>query len=232
MRSPALDVALRMPGFRRRMARRLAPDEWLYPNLNTGCVVKMAPDGTVLESLWDLDGEESSDDHVHARAQGLSLSRRHLQQPHRPLPDSRAPTRTGTASRAIGRRRMDNVFSRSLDRFLGGATPRSPFRRWTARSNPTAPSTKPSISSAEIARTICSLRRTAYCSLQIGNFCASAPIVSVTSIAQCEGEILATALAADGSVAIFDAGARSVAAERSKLFEVRISTCRACRSLR
>jgi ribose transport system permease protein len=57
MRSPALDVALRMPGFRRRMARRLAPDEWLYPNLNTGCVVKMAPDGTVLESLWDLGAE-------------------------------------------------------------------------------------------------------------------------------------------------------------------------------
>jgi len=57
MRSPALDVALRMPGFRRRMARRLAPDEWLYPNLNTGCVIKMAADGTVLESLWDLGAE-------------------------------------------------------------------------------------------------------------------------------------------------------------------------------
>jgi ribose transport system permease protein len=53
MRSPALDVALRMPGFRRRMARRLAPDEWLYPNLNTGCVIKMSPEGRTLEALWD-----------------------------------------------------------------------------------------------------------------------------------------------------------------------------------
>jgi ribose transport system permease protein len=46
-------VALRMPGFRRRMARRLAPDEWLYPNLNTGCVIKMSPEGRTLEALWD-----------------------------------------------------------------------------------------------------------------------------------------------------------------------------------
>jgi ribose transport system permease protein len=57
MRSPALDVALKMPGFRRRMARRIAPDEWLYPNLNTGCVIKMSGDGTILESLWDLGGQ-------------------------------------------------------------------------------------------------------------------------------------------------------------------------------
>lgn len=56
MRSPALDVALRMPGFRRRMARRVAPDEWLYPNLNTGCVIKITGDGRTLESLWDLGG--------------------------------------------------------------------------------------------------------------------------------------------------------------------------------
>lgn len=27
MRSPALDVAMRMPNFRRRMARRIAPDQ-------------------------------------------------------------------------------------------------------------------------------------------------------------------------------------------------------------
>lgn len=57
MRSPALDVALRNPSFRRRMARRLPPDEWLYPNLNTGCVIKMSPDGRTLESLWDLGAE-------------------------------------------------------------------------------------------------------------------------------------------------------------------------------
>ncbi|NMM46653.1 ABC transporter permease [Rhodospirillaceae bacterium KN72] len=53
MRSPALDLALRMPGFRRRMARRIAPDQWLYPNLNIGCVVRFNDKGEILESLWD-----------------------------------------------------------------------------------------------------------------------------------------------------------------------------------
>ena len=57
MRSPALDVALRMPGFRRRMARRIAPDEWLYPNLNTGCVIKIDGTGKAMESLWDFGGQ-------------------------------------------------------------------------------------------------------------------------------------------------------------------------------
>ena len=57
MRSPALDLALRMPGFRRRMARRCAPDAWMYPNLNTGCVIKFNEQGEVLESLWDLGGK-------------------------------------------------------------------------------------------------------------------------------------------------------------------------------
>ena len=36
-----------MPGFRRRMARRVAQDEWLYPNLNTGCVVKFNDKGEI-----------------------------------------------------------------------------------------------------------------------------------------------------------------------------------------
>ena len=53
MRSPALDVALRMPAFRRRMSRRIAPDQWLYPNLNIGCVIRFDDNGEVLESLWD-----------------------------------------------------------------------------------------------------------------------------------------------------------------------------------
>ncbi len=58
MRSPALDVALRMPGFRRRMARRVAPDQWLYPNINTGCVVKFDDAGVIHDALWDLGGEK------------------------------------------------------------------------------------------------------------------------------------------------------------------------------
>lgn len=56
MRGPALDLAMTMPGFRKRMARRVAPDQWLYPNINTGCVVKFNDKGEILDSLWDLGG--------------------------------------------------------------------------------------------------------------------------------------------------------------------------------
>jgi ribose transport system permease protein len=56
MRSPAFDVAMRMPGFRRRMSRQLPGDEWLYPNINTGCIVKFSENGEILDSLWDLGG--------------------------------------------------------------------------------------------------------------------------------------------------------------------------------
>ncbi|WP_423456732.1 ABC transporter permease [Ottowia sp. VDI28] len=57
MRAPAYDLAMRMPGFRRRMATRVAGDEWLFPNINTGCVLKFNEAGQVLETLWDLGGE-------------------------------------------------------------------------------------------------------------------------------------------------------------------------------
>jgi ribose transport system permease protein len=57
MRSPALDIALRMPGLRKRMAKRVAYDEWLFPNINTGCVLKFSPDGRILETFWDLGGK-------------------------------------------------------------------------------------------------------------------------------------------------------------------------------
>lgn len=56
MRSPAYDLALRMPGFRRRMATRVPVDEWLFPNINTGCVLKFSESGEILETLWDLGG--------------------------------------------------------------------------------------------------------------------------------------------------------------------------------
>lgn len=56
MRSPALDLAWKMPGFRRRMAKRVPVDEWLFPNINTGCVVKFNEEGKILESFWDLKG--------------------------------------------------------------------------------------------------------------------------------------------------------------------------------
>jgi ribose transport system permease protein len=53
MRTPALEIALRMPGFRRRMVRRIPHDEWLFPNINTGCVIKFSDAGEVLDVLWD-----------------------------------------------------------------------------------------------------------------------------------------------------------------------------------
>ena len=57
MRTPSLELALRRPGFRRRMARRVAQDELLFPNLNTGCVIKFDEAGRVLQSLWDSGGD-------------------------------------------------------------------------------------------------------------------------------------------------------------------------------
>jgi ribose transport system permease protein len=57
MRSPAFDLAMRKPGFRRRMSKQLPGDEWLYPNINTGCIVKFNEKGEILDALWDLGGQ-------------------------------------------------------------------------------------------------------------------------------------------------------------------------------
>jgi ribose transport system permease protein len=57
IRTPSLDLALKMPGFRRRMARRVAPDEWLYPNINTGCLLRFTETGEILDVMWDRTGE-------------------------------------------------------------------------------------------------------------------------------------------------------------------------------
>src|SRR5271165_5021274 len=53
MRSPALDLSLSMPDFRKRMVRRVAPDNWLLPNMFTGSLVKFNADGKILDTLWD-----------------------------------------------------------------------------------------------------------------------------------------------------------------------------------
>ncbi|HSB23084.1 MAG TPA: SMP-30/gluconolactonase/LRE family protein [Burkholderiaceae bacterium] len=57
MRCPAYDLAMRMPGFRKRMALRVPVDEWLFPNINTGCVLKFSEAGEILETFWDLGGQ-------------------------------------------------------------------------------------------------------------------------------------------------------------------------------
>ena len=56
MRTPSFDLALRHPGMRKRMTRRLPKDEWLFPNINTGGVVKFDDAGRILETLGDLGG--------------------------------------------------------------------------------------------------------------------------------------------------------------------------------
>lgn len=53
LRSPCFDLAMQMPMFRRRMIKQIPLDEWLYPSLNHGCIVKASDGGAILESLWD-----------------------------------------------------------------------------------------------------------------------------------------------------------------------------------
>lgn len=57
VRNPVFDLAMRKPGFRRRMSKKLPGDEWLAPNLNTGCIAKISESGEVLDVMWDLGGE-------------------------------------------------------------------------------------------------------------------------------------------------------------------------------
>ncbi len=57
LRTPAYDLAMEDPGFRTRMIKRIPNDEWLYPNINNGCVVKFDEDGRILETLGDIGGK-------------------------------------------------------------------------------------------------------------------------------------------------------------------------------
>ena len=56
MRTPSFDLSLRHPDMRKRMTRRLPQDEWLFPNINTGGVVKFNETGRIVEALGDLSG--------------------------------------------------------------------------------------------------------------------------------------------------------------------------------
>lgn len=56
LRTPAFDMALRNPTVRKRMVERVAPDEWLFPNMNSGCVIKFDEGGRITDCLWDRDG--------------------------------------------------------------------------------------------------------------------------------------------------------------------------------
>jgi ribose transport system permease protein len=56
MRTPTFDLALRHPGFRKRMTRRLPQDDWLFPNINTGGIVKFDETGRIIDTFGDLTG--------------------------------------------------------------------------------------------------------------------------------------------------------------------------------
>lgn len=56
MRTPSFDLSLRHPDMRKRMTRRLPQDEWLFPNINTGGVVKFNDNGDIVDTLGDLTG--------------------------------------------------------------------------------------------------------------------------------------------------------------------------------
>lgn len=56
MRTPSYDLALRHPAMRRRMTRRLPQNDWLFPNINTGGVVKFDEAGRITEVLGNLEG--------------------------------------------------------------------------------------------------------------------------------------------------------------------------------
>jgi len=56
LRTPFFDMALRDPAARKRMVERVAPDEWLFPNMNYGCVIKFDEIGRITDCLWDRHG--------------------------------------------------------------------------------------------------------------------------------------------------------------------------------
>jgi ribose transport system permease protein len=53
MRNPVIDLAMRHPGLRRRMTRRVPPTNWLFGNLNIGGVLRIDGGGRIIDALWD-----------------------------------------------------------------------------------------------------------------------------------------------------------------------------------
>lgn len=53
MRNPVIDLAMKHPGVRRRMTRRVPPTNWLFGNLNIGGVLKIDGKGGIVDALWD-----------------------------------------------------------------------------------------------------------------------------------------------------------------------------------
>lgn len=56
MRTPSFDLSLRHPAMRKRMTRRLPQDDWLFPNINSGGIVKFDESGAIIEAMGDMAG--------------------------------------------------------------------------------------------------------------------------------------------------------------------------------
>ena len=110
MRSPALDLAWRMPGFRRRMAqaparRRVAVSEHQH-RLRREVQRKGRSAGVLLGH----QEHQPSHDHLDARAPRLPLSRRHLEQPDRKIQAGETRTRISSNTTGDGGNRRDSGF--------------------------------------------------------------------------------------------------------------------------
>ncbi|MDZ7600213.1 MAG: SMP-30/gluconolactonase/LRE family protein [Hoeflea sp.] len=53
MRNAILDQAMKYPGLRQRMTKRVPPTNWLFGNLNIGGVLKIDGGGRIVDALWD-----------------------------------------------------------------------------------------------------------------------------------------------------------------------------------
>jgi len=53
LRNPAYDLAMQDAGMKRRMSQALPTDDWLFPNLNQSCLIKLDSEGRIVDTLWD-----------------------------------------------------------------------------------------------------------------------------------------------------------------------------------
>ena len=125
VRTPTYDLAARKAAFRQRMVKQVPTDEWLAPGLNHGCVLKFDEAGNVLESFWDPDRHLALDRDLDARAQGLPVSGRPREQPHRPHSAVRRRSdldglrsSTGAASGGCDRMSFLTYLRRDLEQIL------------------------------------------------------------------------------------------------------------------
>ena len=120
MRAPALDLALRMPDFRRRMIYRVAPDEWLFPQMNTGFVFKFDLEGQILDALWDLEGHKHpmiTSIREHTAAISISAACSTIASANTKFPS--ADSELDRTELLLGKEVMIGALSRAFDRFRG-----------------------------------------------------------------------------------------------------------------